>query len=205
MRISIPKQRILDFDVECRPLAWYGGDFVTKQPTAIAWKFIGERPALRVAVIGESDRSSLVLEEEAEMLEAFREAYDQSDIVTGHYIRGFDLTVLNGAFLRLGLPLLDQKLSQDTKLDLAKASGLSKSMENLGAMYELKHPKIPMDTAAWAAANMLLPEGIARTRKRVVGDVREHIELRDKMLAHGVLGPPQLWTHTSGGKGSYHA
>ena len=32
--------RILDFDVECRPIAWYGGDWVTKQPTAIAWKFL---------------------------------------------------------------------------------------------------------------------------------------------------------------------
>lgn len=37
------RARILDFDVECRPIAWYGGDWVTKQPTAIAWKFVGER------------------------------------------------------------------------------------------------------------------------------------------------------------------
>jgi hypothetical protein len=29
-------------------MAFYGGDFVTKQPTAIAWKFIGERGAVEV-------------------------------------------------------------------------------------------------------------------------------------------------------------
>lgn len=206
MRTSLRKQRILDFDVETRPIAWYGGDFVTKQPTAIAWKFIGERKALEVAVIGESDRSSKVLDEELEMLSRFLEAYREADILTGHYLRGFDMPVLQGALIRLGMGTLEQKLTQDTKLDFAKASGLSKSMENLGAMYELKHPKVPMDTAAWAAANMLLPEGIAKTRKRVVGDVREHIELRERMLEQGVLGTPRLWVPGSSGKnGGYHA
>ncbi len=198
--------RVLDFDVECRPLAWYGGEWVTKQPTAIAWKFIGERGGIQVALIGESDRSSLVLEEEREMLSAFRRAYDAADIVTGHYVRGFDLPTLNGACDRLGLPILDEKLAQDTKLDYISASGLSKSMENLGAMYELRHPKIGMNTALWGAGNMLLPHGIVATRKRVVGDVREHVELREEMLRRGTLGPAKLWTaRGSGFNRGYHA
>jgi len=195
--------RILDFDVECRPIAWYGGDFVTKQPTGIAWKFIGESDALKVALIGESDRSSLVLEEEAAMLEAFRQAYDAADMVTGHYVRGFDLPTLNGAYDRLDLPILGPKLAQDTKGDYVTAQGISKSMENLGAMYELKHPKVGMNTALWGKANMLLPEGIKATRKRVVGDVREHIELREEMLRRGVLGRGRVWE--SGAKAeNYH-
>lgn len=185
--------RILDFDVECRPIAWYGGDWVTKQPTAIAWKFIGEKGALKVALIGESDRSSLVLEEEAAMLMAFREAYDAADMVTGHYIRGFDLPTLNGAYERLGLPILGPKLAQCTKGDYVTAQGISKSMENLGSMYDLKHPKVGMDTGLWAKGNMLLPEGIKLTKKRVVGDVREHIELREEMLRRGVLGRGKVW------------
>lgn len=195
---SLRRARILDFDVECRPLAWYGGDFVTKQPTAIAWKFIGERGAVQVVAIGESDRSSRVLDEERAMLEAFREAYDAADIVTGHYIRGFDLAVLTGACLRLGLPLLGDKDTQDTKLDFVRAQGISKSLENLGAMFELKHPKVPMNTGSWARANMLLPDGIAATKKRVVGDVREHVELRARMLELGVLGAAKPWSAGGG-------
>lgn len=197
------KLAVLDFDVECRPIAWYAGDFVTKQPTAIAWKFIGARgpgSAIQVAVIGESDRSSRVLEEEAEMIEAFREAYDQADVVTGHYVRGFDLPLLNGACDRLGLKPLDAKWSQDTKGDYMTAQGISKSMENLGAMYELKHPKVTMNTAKWGAGNMLLPEGIVLTRERVVGDVKEHIELRAKMLERGTLGPGTLYDNGAGGQ-----
>lgn len=197
------KLRILDFDCECRPLAWYGGDFVTKQPTAIAWQLVGSRGKPTVAVIGESDRSSLVLEEERAMLERFREAYDDADMVTGHYIRGFDLPLLNGACVRLGLPLFSNKLSEDTKLDLVKAQGVSKSMENLSAMFEAKHPKIPMDTAKWAAANMLLPHGIAMTKKRVVGDVIEHLELRETLIDRGLLTPAKVWERGGGSDGDY--
>ena len=198
------KMRVLDFDIECRPIAWYGGDFVTKQPTAIAWKVIGSS-RLKVAVIGESDRSSLVLEEEMAMIEAFRKAYDDADMVTGHYIRGFDLPVLNGACIRLGLPMLGEKLTQDTKLDFAKRSGMSTSQENLGAMFELAHPKVGMNTALWARGNMLLPDGIVTTKKRVKGDVRQHIELREKMLEAGVLAQPRNWLPGGLGVGNYHS
>jgi DNA polymerase elongation subunit (family B) len=190
--------RILDFDCECRPIAWYGGDWVTKQPTAIAWKFIGERTPVGLAVIGESFDTRRTLDEEVAMLEAFREAYDAADIVTGHYIRGFDLPLLNGALMRLGLPLLKTKLAQDTKSDLVRGQGISKSQENLGAMFELAHPKVSMNTSLWAAGNMLLPHGIESTKKRVVGDVRQHVELRRTMVERKLLLPPAAWS--SGGR-----
>jgi DNA polymerase elongation subunit (family B) len=192
--VVLHKRRVLDFDVECRPLAWYGGDFVTKQPTAIAWKFVGERGAVEVAWIGGSDRSSRVLDEERLMLLAFVDAYEQADVVTGHFIRGFDLPLLNGALDRLGLPVLGPKWTEDTKGDYISAGGISKSMENLGAMYELKHPKVGMNTGLWGAANMLLPHGIEATKKRVIGDVKEHVELRAEMLRRGVLGPGKEWS-----------
>lgn len=189
--------RVLDFDVECRPLAWYGGDWVTKQPTAIAWCWIGD-DVVKVEVIGESDRSSRVPLEEARMLEAFRRAYDEADIVTGHFIRGFDLPLLNGALMRLGRRGLDPKMTQDTKLDLVRAQGLSKSQENLGAMFDLVSPKVGMDTTKWAEANMLLPEGIRHTRERVVGDVIQHMELRALMIDEGLLRPPVVWSPGAG-------
>ena len=188
------KLRILDFDSECRPLAWYGGDFVTKQPTAIAWKFIGTKSAPEVAVIGESFDARNVLAEEEAMLKAFVEAYNEADVVTGHFIRSFDLPLLNGALVRLGMPQPEDKLTQCTKSDMAKAQGISKSQENLGAMFELSHPKVPMNTGLWARANMLLPDGIELTRKRVVGDVNQHIEMRASMLSRNLLRSPVPWS-----------
>ena len=196
--------RILDFDVECRPLAWYAGDFNTKQPTAIACKFINLPGAVVVRAIGESDRNSKVLDEEKWMLEWFLGLYAKADIVTGHFVRGFDLPTLNAALDRLAMPTLGSKYTQDTKLDYIKASGISKSMENLGAMYELEHPKVPMNTGSWGKANMLLPEGIRATKKRVVGDVLEHIELREQMLERGVLGPMKRWSPGGGAPADYH-
>ncbi len=198
--------KVLDFDVECRPLAWYGGDFVTKQPTAIAWKVVGDRAKPSVAYIGESGISANVLDEEEAMLTEFIRAYDDADIVTGHFIRGFDLPLLNGALIRLGMSLLEDKLTQDTKNDFAKRHGMSLSQENLGATFELHHPKVPMNTARWEAGNMLLPHGIEWTKERVVGDVKQHIELRQKMLDQGLLRRPQYWSSKAqGGSGRYHA
>ena len=186
--------RVLDFDSECRPIAWYGGDWVTKQPTAIAWKFTDEKGPPNVAVIGESFDARNVLEEEEEMLRAFVHAYNKADVVTGHYIRGFDLPLLNGALIRLGMDQLKDKLTQCTKADFVKAQGISKSQENLGAMFDLKHPKIPMNTSLWMRANLLMPDGIEAAKRRVIGDVRQHIEMRQAMLSYGLLRSPVVWS-----------
>jgi hypothetical protein len=206
MRLTTKRSlRILDFDMECRFPAIYGGDFLTRQPTAIAWKFIGEPGAPRVAWIGESGDNNLVEAEEREMIELFRVAYDAADMVTGHFIRGFDLPVINASLIRLGGRLLDDKLTSDTKLDLAKASGISKSQENLGAMFELDEPKVQMNTTKWTRANYLTREGMQLTRERVIGDVMQHIALRARMVELGLLAPPRVWSAQSSGIGNYHA
>lgn len=183
--------RILDFDCEARPLHWIGGDYVSKEITAIAAKWVGERHAGQVWLLGPQSSE--------EMLEGFRELFDQADMVTGHFIRGYDLPTLQAAMTEFSLPPLGDKLSHDTKLDLLKRSGLSGSQENLGAMLGLKHPKISMDQTKWRAANRLTPEGIELTRKRVLGDVLQHIEMRARLMELDYLGPPQTW-RAGGGK-----
>lgn len=194
---------ILDFDIEARPLSWYGGDFVTREVTAIAAGWVGPngKPKGRIGV------ALLTLDPDSgpEMLNWFLDLYNEADMVTGHFIRGYDLPNLNGALSEHNLPLLDDKLSQDTKLDLVKRSGMSNSQENLGAMLGLKHPKISMDQAKWRAANRLTPEGLALTEKRVVGDVAQHIEMRQVMLDRGMLSAPRVWSSTAKGVGKYHA
>lgn len=193
---------VLDFDVECRPIAWYGGDWVTKQPTAIAWTVIkaGKPTGVGVGFIGQSFDSRKVLKEERAMLQEFVDVYNDADIVTGHFIRGFDLPLLNGALMRLNMPLLAVKDTHDTKIDLVRGQGISKSQENLGAMYELRHPKVPMNTSSWMKGNLLLPDGIEATKKRVVGDVRQHVEMRTRMLDLGHLAPVVPWTPGHNGR-----
>jgi hypothetical protein len=196
MKFSGQAARILDFDSEARPLSWYGGDFVTKELTAIAAKFIGE-DKMHVWVLG-PDKTE-------DMLAGFVKLYNQADIVTGHFIRGYDLPVVNGALVEHDMEPLHDKMSHDTKLDLIKFSGLSKSQENLGAMLGLVHPKVQMDQAKWRAANRLTRAGIRLTKQRVCGDVEQHIEMRQRLLDMGLLGPPKVWRSTSSGMGNYHA
>lgn len=196
------RARILDFDVECRPLSWYGGDWVSKEVTAIAWGWVSRTDTAKTT--GRVECVLLGEHEPAAMLEAFREAYDAADVVTGHYIRGFDLPLLNAAALDLGLAPLGPTLAHDTKGDLVRFHGLSKSQEALGAMLGLKHPKVGMTQEDWRAANRLTPDGLERTKKRVVGDVRQHVELRAALLDRGMLGPPRRWDGGSAPAGKYH-
>jgi len=176
---------ILDLDLECRPLNWYGGDWVTREITAIGAQWVGKRRG-RSWLLGVDDP--------LEMLVQFREWWDKAGMVTGHYIRAFDLPLLNAGMLEYGLQPLSKKLTQDTKLDLIKFSGLSKSQENLGALLQLHHPKIQMDQQKWRSANRLQPEGIELARRRVMGDVHQHIEMRAELLRRGMLGPPKVWS-----------
>lgn len=181
--------RILDFDVEARPLHWISGDYVSKEITAIAWAWVDRPEAVTCYLLGESTPQ--------DMLRAFCVAYEQADMVTGHYIIGYDLPMVNGALTEYGLPALGKKLAQDTKVHLVKRAGLSSSQENLGAMLHLHHPKVKMDQAKWRDANRLTPEGLALARERVCGDVRQHIELRQRLLELGYLSSPKLWESNS--------
>ena len=183
VRTRVP--RILDFDVEARPLHWISGDYVSKEITAMAWAWTDMPDVVTCYLLGETEPDM--------MLRAFLVAYDAADMVTGHFIRGYDLPMVNGALTEYGLPALGDKLSHDTKLDLVRRQGLSGSQENLGAMLRLEHRKVPMNQATWRTANRLTPEGLALVQQRVVGDVQQHIEMRQRLLELGYLGPPKVW------------
>jgi hypothetical protein len=181
--------RILDFDVEARPLHWIASDYVSSEITAIAWAWVDQPDEVTCYLLGEVDTPT--------MLAAFCEAYNQADMVTGHYIIGYDLPMVNGALTEYGLPALGKKLAQDTKIHLLKRKGLSSSQENLGAMLKLEHPKVKMDQAKWRDANRLTPEGRALARERVCGDVKQHMEMRQRLLELGYLGPAKIWQSNS--------
>jgi len=176
--------RVLDFDLENRPLNYAGEDFTFSEITAIAWQFIGEKPYY-VLCLGEVPFRTMLL--------GFVAAYVQADLVTGHNIIKHDLRILNGALLEEGLSPLPPKLVCDTYADLKKKGGVSGSQENLAAMLNVKVGKVPMSQTSWREANRLTPEGIEKTRRRVVGDVRQHIALRKELLRRDWLRPPRMW------------
>jgi hypothetical protein len=177
--------RVLDFDIENRPLSYLGSDFTTAEVTAIAWAWCDRPEDVTVFLLGEHDLPDILMR--------FVVAYNQADMVTGHYIKGHDLQMVNGALMECRMAPLCDRLVQDTKLDLMRSKGISLSQESLGAMFRLDHAKVVMNQSKWRAANRLTPEGLAEVRQRVTGDVRQHIELRRELLALGYLAAPVVW------------
>lgn len=184
IRQKTTKLRCLDFDIENRPLSyWFDGN-PTAEITSIAFSW-DDSDEVHTYLLGEDDPLF--------MLKKFVEAYEQADLVTGHYIRKHDLPIINGALMEFKKPPLRAQLTHDTKMDLKKRDGLSMSQEALSAMYGLEFPKQHMTQQDWRTANRLTPEGIRETRRRVEGDVRQHKQMYSVLKKHGWLNPPRTW------------
>ena len=196
VRHTSKTQRVLDFDIESRPLGWLGGDYVHQEVTAIAsaWIVDGSYSELEVYHIDKRATSH------KSMLRRFKERFDQADMVVGHFIRAYDLPKVNAGLIEFGLPLLTDKLTHDTKLDLVKYSGTSKSQENMAAEFGIEAPKVQMNAHKWRLANRLSEEGLRAVRERAGGDVIQNIQLREALLARGLLGPPKMWEPGGGGQ-----
>ena len=176
--------RVLDWDCENRPLSYLGGDFTTPELTVVAWKML-PRGDMRVTALGVHDMAT--------MLGSFCQAWDEADLVTGHNIIRHDIPLINAMLLEAGLPSLGCKLVCDTWAHLKKRAPGFASQENLARMLGVKAPKIGMSMVGWREANRLTPEGIEKAMARAVGDVRQHTQLRRKLLELGWLRPPKLW------------
>lgn len=190
--------RILDFDIETRPLSFLGNDYTTDEVTAIACGWYPDPSTIKVWCLGVTCQHPHCRRvhhgvSQHQMLSNFRRMYDQADMVTGHYILGFDLPKINSQFLEVGMEPLHDKLVHDTKVHLKRRQGISVSQENLGLTLGLDAPKVQMDTPKWREANRLTPAGIKLTRARVRGDVVQHMEMRAELLERRWLKPPQMW------------
>lgn len=186
-------RRIVDFDIENRPLSyWYDGQS-TAEITAISACVVGDPDSARVWLLGPSITNAQHKAQMVAMLTGFREMYDAADMVTGHYIRKHDLPIINAGNVEWDLPQLGPKLTCDTKLDLRRFSELPKTQENLSDLMDLAEKKLHMKQSMWREANRLTVEGLEATRARVVGDVQQHMRLRSALLARGLLNPPKVW------------
>ncbi len=185
MRIVGTPLRILDFDIENRPLSYWVPDRPTAEVTAIAWAWVDKPAATTVMLLGRDTMDEILTE--------FLVAYDEADMVTGHYIRKHDLPIINGALMERGFRVLGPKLTCDTKLDMVRKADIPATQEFLSDMLGLRTKKHHMTQTMWREANRLTPEGLAQTAKRVTDDVRQHMQLRKAMLAAGMLRAPKVW------------
>lgn len=180
------RARILDFDIENRPLSYWVPDRPSAEITAIASCWADDPDSMECLLLGRDDPR--------EMLERFVERYNEAGMVTGHYIRRHDLPIINGALIEYRLPPLQPKLVQDTKIDLIRESDLPVSQENLAIMMGVYRKKVHMTQAAWREANRLTERGLELTEKRVTGDVRQHMVMRKRLLKADLLKTPRIWT-----------
>ena len=200
MEFGFEPQAILDFDIEVRPLGWYGVDWVHKETTAIAWAWIHSDGTHSKPVCYQLTKRKHSMER---MLEKFAIAYDLADIVVGHWIRGFDLPNLQWAMIDNNIPLLGPKLTHDTKEALVKFQGASKSQMNLASILGIDSPKQNMTQQDWREANRLTRKGLALVKERCIADVQQNIEMHGVLLERGLLNPPRLWLPSTSIAGDY--
>ena len=198
-RVSVSRPappRLLCFDLENRPLAyWYDGE-TTSEITAFGWKWADERRVHTMLL--QPDGTFSVSDRDGQHLaandayERFVRELEQAGVVYGHNIRRHDLPMLNAHLLRLQLPMLPPLRTTDTFKDLPRTAGVSKSLENMAAMYGMP-AKRKMTQPDWERANRLEPAGVEAARKRVAGDVILQERLRAKLSELGLLRAPRLW------------
>lgn len=177
------KGRILDFDLENRPLS-YWGENGTSEVTAIASCWADDVGSMEVLLLGECTAEEMFLK--------FLKRFNEASLITGHNIRGHDLPTLSGALMELGLPQLKPIMTQDTYLDLKKRKGIPASQEYLLALFDIGE-KVHMTQHDWRESNRLGSAGRSKTSKRVVGDVYDHLRLRPELLRRNLLKPPKVW------------
>lgn len=195
---KVGEVRLLCFDLESRPSAfWYDGA-VTAEITAFGWKWADDRLVRTLLLQADGsfvgDDGERLSDREAYVL--FRSALADAGIVYGHNIRRFDLPLLNAGLLRRELPFLPRLLTSDTLRDYPKRKDMSASLENLAKIHGVTRKvgvKKHMSTVDWEQANRLTAEGVREARERVVGDVVLQERLRNRLIELGLLGEPRVW------------
>jgi hypothetical protein len=193
--LKVGQKRLLCWDLENRPSAyWYDGQ-TTSQITAFGWKWLDEKKAHSMLLHADGTFEDEVGRWYSNQYahEVFRGLLIEAGLVYGHNIRRHDLPIFQACLLRHKLDPLPPVLTTDTLRDYPKRKDMSASLANLVEMYGVKGRKFGMTQHQWEQANQLLPDGIEEARKRVVSDVLLQERLRLRLLELGLLGAPRMW------------
>lgn len=183
--------RVLDFDIETRKVGFHdAGRFAPAgcEPVAVAFKWHGEAGVNVRTLNTKWSLGSLRW-----LVRPLFDAFAEADIITGHYIKKFDLPILAGVALETGVYFQRPLMVVDTKTDLVELQGMSKSQENLAALKGLEASKFHVNDNTWRQVARLTKDGMAQAMKRVVADVRQHEQLYNVLQEEGQLGRPNVW------------
>jgi len=111
----------------------------------------------------------------------------------GHNAVRYDLPLLNGTMMKMGLAPLGPQLVCDTYAHLLKSDyAYSKSLGNMAERFGIQ-AKGSMSEYAWERAYAGDPEYLRRLEGYNRGDVETTLALRRELLARGLLRPPRVW------------
>ena len=170
------------FDLEARPGPWGGGDFTFRSMLSMAAGFEGESVAYLAPGFSKDNLEFLI--------QPLRQG---GILVVGHNAIKYDLPMLNGTLLKMGLPSLGPQLVTDTCAHLFKKDyAFSASLGNMAERFGIK-AKGSMSEVAWERAYNGEPEYLERLRVYNTGDVEVTLALRAVLLERGMLRPPKIW------------
>ena len=171
------------FDVEARPGPWGGGDFTFKSMLSIA----GGPDEHNIDYLGPGFK--------AKALERWVRPLRDPCLVITHNGPRYDLPLLNGTLIKMGLEPLPRLLVSDTYEGLPKRGlAFSASLGNMAQRFKLPQQKGHMSEYDWELVYAGNREALIRLRTYNIGDVHTTLKLRRRLLELGLLSPPQRWS-----------
>jgi len=189
-RLRLPSataRRFLDFDLEAVNAGFEDPQWTPVTVTCWAYTWIGEHTDVRCEALPVADFYDK--DARRRFLLPLLAAIEAADVVTGHNIIRYDLPVLNGECMKVGLPVLKPTMAQDTmKIPRAR---FKKGMDNVSHSLGVREEKLPLSWAEWAAA--YAEPGLETVKERCASDVLMHVQMRERMREEGWLRSPRLW------------
>lgn len=171
------------FDCETRPGPWGGGDFTFRSMLSIAGGFDGVQ---RIAYLAPGFTAGAL----EEFIYPIRH---NRVLVVGHNAVKYDLPLLNGTLLKMGLAPLPPVLVSDTYAHLLKSDyAYSKSLGNMAERFGIP-AKGSMSEYSWERAYAGDSEYLEKLRVYNINDVKTTLALRAKLLKLGMLRAPRWW------------
>ncbi len=185
--VSLSTRRVLDFDLESVNAGFEDPQWTPVTVTCWAFCWVDDVTTITVEALPPADFYNK--EARRRFLLPLLAAIEQSDVLTFHNGIKYDLPVLNGECMKLGLPTLGPKLAQDT-MRIPRAR-FKKGQDNMAHALGVKEEKLPLSWAEWAAA--YAEPDLATVKERCASDVLMHIQMRERMREEKWLKPPRLW------------
>jgi DNA polymerase elongation subunit (family B) len=187
-KITSIEDSILDFDIETVAAGFADPDWVPQKITCVAWSWIGEdkvesRVCGPTGIFGDPSLR-------ARMLEPLLAEIEKADVLTGHNIIRFDLPIVNAECMRLGLEPIRRTRVQDTML-LVRSKGFKKGQDNLASLFHAPEQKMNLNWQEWQDAYD--EDGWGTIRKRCESDVISHKQIREKLVALGLVKTVRYW------------